>query len=681
MTFSDFNLVFAWWLIFLIIGLIFLPTTFLVFENFRDKGYLFSKTLGLILLSYFVWLGASFHLLPFKNTSIFLFTMILIFLNLLILKQRFRLLKKDFIHSFPLIFFEEGLFFLTLLFWSYIRAFQPDIEGLEKFMDFGFVNSILRSEFLPPSDMWMAGETINYYYYGHYVTALLTKLSGLSSSITYNLMLATLFAFSFTQTFSLGFNLFATSILKLNRRLIQGVIAGLMTAAILVLGGNLHALWWFITHRNFNAYWYPDATRFIVEQFGASDNTIHEFPIYSFVVSDLHGHVLDIPFVLLFLAIIFAFFISNKFEIFSFRFSILLSLVLAIMYMTNSWDYPIYFLLLSIMVFALVFQKKQLGMSLVRIFFFLFFIFFLTLIFALPFNLNFSQIAQGIGLVHARSPFWQLLVLWGFPWFFGLGFLIFKKDQKTDLFVLLLFALATILVIIPEFIYIKDIYIPSYHRANTVFKLTYQSFMLYALASGYIIVRLLSNIRRQQSKIFNFYFPFLILAFLFLYFVLIYPYFAITSYYNQLSNYQGLEGTGFLKNRSSDEYQAVLWLKQNIKGQPVVLEAVGDSYTDYNRVSALTGLPTVHGWLVHEWLWRGGFEKPGLRDADVREIFETDDLEKTKTLLLKYNVSYLFFGEKEREKYQIKGEKFDRLGRIVFTSGNIKIYQFELSDS
>ena len=44
---------------------------------------------------------------------------------------------------------------------------------------------------------------------------------------------------------------------------------------------------------------------------------------------------------------------------------------------------------------------------------------------------------------------------------------------------------------------------------------------------------------------------------------------------------------------------------KTIEGQPVVLEANGDSYSDYERVSAMTGLPTVLGWYVHEWLWRG----------------------------------------------------------------------------
>ena len=51
---------------------------------------------------------------------------------------------------------EEALFLCGLILWSYIRGLQPDIHGLEKFMDYGFVNTILRTGFMPPQDMWFA---------------------------------------------------------------------------------------------------------------------------------------------------------------------------------------------------------------------------------------------------------------------------------------------------------------------------------------------------------------------------------------------------------------------------------------------------------------------------------------------------------------------------------------------
>ena len=49
--------------------------------------------------------------------------------------------------------------------------------------------------------------------------------------------------------------------------------------------------------------------------------------------------------------------------------------------------------------------------------------------------------------------------------------------MKSDLFVLLLIVLSTLLIIVPEFIHVKDIY-PAHYRANTMFKLVYQSFIM-----------------------------------------------------------------------------------------------------------------------------------------------------------------------------------------------------------
>jgi len=731
---NDFYIIFSWWLLLFFLGVIALPLTWYFFKKFFDAGYPFSKIISILLVSYFVWLAGSLRILPFGTLSIWFFIFLLGVGNLFLARKY----KKEFLEkikaSQKILIFEEALFFLALATWAFIRGFQPNIEGLEKFMDFGFINSILRSRFFPPLDMWMAGKTINYYYFGHFVTAFLTKLSGISSAVTYNLMVATLFAFCLTLSFSFTSNIIYSSFgfakKKVNWKLI--FTGSLLSAILLTLGAHLHPLYWFVTHRGFTGYWYPDATRFIVEKFGALDNTIHEFPIYSSVVSDLHGHFLNIPFVLLFLALLFSFLISfdkkKNYSLFTIHYSLLLALTLAVMYMTNSWDFPIYFVLLGLTLFGFLFyeaprakpvvssqpasqqscslsarnknssresthprvklvvfcfadQKKKFFQALRKSFFPLFVIFLLALFFSLPFTINFSPMAEGIGLVNARSPFWQLLVLWGYQWIIGLSFLIFAFRQKklllSDILVLALIFWATILIVVPEALYVKDIYIASYHRANTMFKLVYQSFMMYALCSGYIVIRILTSIKRKTLKILVFAFYLLLITF-----PIIYPYFAVRSYYGNLKTYYGLEkGLSFLKASSLDDYQAVLWASQNISGQPVVLEAAGDSYTQYNRVSALTGLPTVEGWLVHEWLWRGSFDEPGKRASEVKTIYETMDINLAKSLLEKYQVKYVFVGEKEREKYQVFENKFKNLGEIVFTQGNTRIYLLFPKDS
>jgi len=683
---NDFFIIFAWWFLLFGLGVIFLPLTWFFFRKFFDLGYPFSKIIAILLVSYFVWLTGSLHILPFSALIIWLVILILVLGNIFLARKFRKEITQSIKSHWQILVFEEIIFFTALAFWSFIRGFQPNIEGLEKFMDFGFINSILRTQYFPPADMWMAGKTVNYYYFGHLVAAVLTKLSTFPSTITYNLMIATITALTFTATFSLGSNLYHQLATSLRHRS-SSIIAGCLSALVLSFGGNLHSLWWFLTHNfSFTGYWYPDATRFIVEKFGAADNTIHEFPIYSSVVSDLHGHFSDIPFVLLFLALLFSLLVSNKFSIFNFQFSIPLGLVLAVMYMTNSWDFPIYFLVFGVIILCLNYQKYGLALqTFSRTLLFTVYCLLFTIIFSLPFHLNFSQIAQGIDFVHARSPIWQLFVLWGYQWFLAAVFLIFLilkkritnyKLQITDYFVLILLLIATLLIIIPELIYVKDIYIASHHRANTMFKLVYQSFMLYAIASGYIVIRIFNDLQMKFSKILLFTFYSLLLTFLF-----IYPYFAVKSYYGDLKTYRGLDGSLFLRQNYPDNFAALLWLKQNIKGQPVVLEAVGDSYTDYNQVSSFTGLPTVEGWLVHEWLWRGSFDEPGKRAADVQIIFQSQNIDEIEPLLKKYQVKYIFVGQKEQEKYRVNEDVFRKLGKLVFSQGNTRIYLLEKSGS
>ncbi|HUS59820.1 MAG TPA: DUF2298 domain-containing protein [Nevskiaceae bacterium] len=662
-----------WWLLLFGIGIAFWPLTYLLFPKFFDKGYTFSKILGALVVSYIVWFLGSLKILPFLTSAVWLVAIFLVIGNFLLFKKDSRKLKKEIKKNWKIFAFEEALFFTALAFWAYVRGCQPNIQGLEKFMDYGFVNSILRARFFPPADMWLAGKTVNYYYFGHLVTAVLTKLSGFGSAITYNLMIATLFAFCLTATFCLAGNfiwlLTQNKKYSTKKKIRLVILTGLISAFLLTLGGNLHPFYWWLKNQNFSGYWYPDATRFIVQKFGAADNTIHEFPIYSFVVADLHGHLLNLPFVLLFLAILLTIAFRKKISLYPY---IMISFLLAVFYMTNAWDLPIYLLVFSLT--FLVFKK-----SIKKTFLLTIGIFILAILFSLPYHFNFQNITQGIGLVEFHSPIFMPLVLWGWPVIITLSFLGFllvekkvlkKKLTTIDLFVLCLLAVSWLLIFIPEIIYVQDIYIHSYQRANTMFKLTYQSFVMFSLTSGYIIIRILTSWKQKFLKILYFF-----LIFPFLLFIFVYPYFAITSYYG-LKNYRGLEGLNYLKKSYPDDYQAIVWLKQNVTGQPVITEAVGESYTDYARVSANTGLPTILGWRVHEWLWRGSFDEPAARTEVVREIYESSDLTKTKALLDKYQVVYIFVGTLEKEKYpQLQKEKFSQSGEIVFSSGDTKIYQ------
>ncbi|OGE20576.1 hypothetical protein A2874_02580 [Candidatus Daviesbacteria bacterium RIFCSPHIGHO2_01_FULL_43_17] len=708
--------IFQWWVMIFALGVIFLPLCALLFSNFFDRGYIFAKILGMLLVSYLAWILASLKILPFSLPTLIGILAIFIVASTVIsyFKQSFQKLGGQ----WKIILFEEILFTAGLIFWAYVRAHEPSIHGLEKFMDFGFINSILRADYFPPKDIWMAPLSINYYYFGHLVGAVLTKLSGLTPGVSYNLILATLFGLTLSASFSIGANLYYFFTLQketVSRKLLA--VSGILSAFLVTLGGNLHTIYAFLQTYpvenptpfwnlpimfNFQGYWYPNATRFI-------PFTIHEFPLYSFVVADLHGHLLNLPFVLLLLALLIKIYHSSILHLPS---SIFISLLIAIFLMTNVLDGPIYLLV----IFSVLLARESRSLRLTAYGLRRFAVScsqsaavaVLAILFSLPFWLSFKPFGSGIGVLCApgfltnigklgpflfetnhcaRSPFWMLLILWGFFYLVVLGFLFkllkslrpLKLLNPADLLALTLTLASTILILIPEFFYVKDIY-PAHYRANTVFKFGYQAFIILGLVSGYMITRIISSFKKtipytlypKSASSQALLIPLLMLFAL----VALYPYFAVNSYYGSLKNYQGLDGLSYLSDSYPADYQAILWINNNISGQPVILEAQGDSYTDYARVSANTGLPTVIGWPVHEWLWRGSYDETGKRGTDVATLYESPDRTLTSTLAQKYNISYIFIGTLERQKYQkLDEKKFENLGKLVFESGNTRIYQ------
>ena len=62
-----------------------------------------------------------------------------------------------------------------------IKAFHPEIYQIERFMDFGFIETLRNSTGLPLTDLWLAGETLNYYYMSHFIGFVILTLAGIPS--------------------------------------------------------------------------------------------------------------------------------------------------------------------------------------------------------------------------------------------------------------------------------------------------------------------------------------------------------------------------------------------------------------------------------------------------------------------------------------------------------------------
>lgn len=723
---NEFIYVIKWWFVFLFIGFLFYPLSSCIFSSFADKGFIFAKTIGLAISTFAFWLLSYMKLLKITAFNCWCVTILtgLVAYAVFIARRKTFKSMTDGLNDEAILWIlgTEGILLFSLSFWTYLRGFNPRIEGLEKFMDYGFVNSILRSGYVPPSDMWFAGKPINYYYFGQYVTAFLTRLSGLESEISYNIMMATLFAFSMALCFSIVANMLKG--LGIGNSF--SAAGGLIAAVLVSLGGNLHSFFYgFLAKfsKEGDKYWFPDATRYIGYNPETDDKTIHEFPVYSFVVSDLHAHVINMIFALTLIGILLA--ILRKLSIKTgesrehrvsakeafFPEMLLTALFISIFQMSNYWDFPIY---LTVTLFVLSaagirqygFDKKTMTVTAIRFFAVLV----LSVLLSVPFNLSFEQIVSGIRIARNHSLPHQLFVLWGYQLTFAVIFFIlilyaeqnieWKRAKGTDsiklrseltftsrvknvlgkfavedVFGVILCVSAAGLVLIPELVYVRDIYEKEYARANTMFKLTYQAFIMFGLAAGYIFVRIRKS--RYSGKMLV---VAKILTVVMLVLPMIYPFYAIPSWYRNLNpkKYEGLDGLAFMKRENPDDYELVIWLRENIQGQPVVLEANGDSYTYNCRISMATGLPTVQGWYTHEWLWRGNLGIVQERIDDVKAIYESDDIEKTAELIRKYNIEYIVIGKPERDKFPgLNDDKLMSLGTVVFERPGTKLIKVE----
>jgi uncharacterized membrane protein len=307
-----------------------------------------------------------------------------------------------------------------------------------------------------------------------------------------------------------------------------------------------------------------------------------------------------------------------------------------------------------------------------------------TAILTLPFQMHFKNFSQGIRLSNIHTPFWQMLILWGYQmlaagWFF-IALLIKKRKSSLQLtaseYTAIAFVLcALVFIAIPEFVYVKDIYGYSFRRANTVFKLSYEAFIILTVLVGYLAViiarRLTDPSRRMIATV--------ILTML-LYLPMTFTWLAMIQGCKlpYVPRYWGLDGLAYMAEEHPGDYEAANWIMENTPSNAKVLEAEGDSYTDYARISMMSGHPTVLGWYVHEWLWRGDKKPVNLRRKDVKAIYEAKNASDAFALLHKYNISYLVIGNLEIKRYpDISMSVLFQLGKTVFQSKNTLIIEIQ----
>ena len=315
----------AWWLAIELAGLAALPATLLLLRWLPDRGYGLAKTLGVVAFSYLAWLAASFRLAPWSRGTLVLALLLLLAGSAWLAWRRRGTLLAYWREYRWLILCNEVVFTGAFVLFMLLRLYNPDLwhlfRGGEKPMEFSYLNAVVRSTYFPPYDPWFAGGYLNYYYYGYVIVGALTKLTGVVPAVSFNAAVAAVFALTVAGCFTFGFNA-----VRLRPRwggTARRAVAGGLLAALFVAGvGNLDALNQLqeslaraggvsIETRlpgvagAANLLAGGKAVLFDGQALPGLDfwrssrvipnNTINEFPFFTFLFADLHAHMIVMP--------------------------------------------------------------------------------------------------------------------------------------------------------------------------------------------------------------------------------------------------------------------------------------------------------------------------------------------------------------------------------------------------
>jgi YYY domain-containing protein len=302
----------AWWFVLQLAGLAGIPACRLLLRSLPDRGYAFLKPLGLLSWGYLLWFGASLHVLRNNRLSIVFLWFVLAGAGWLLLRAQRVAVSAYLRQHWRYIVTVEVLFAVALGLAAFLRSYVPEIDGTEKPMDMAMLTGVLRSEYFPPQDPWLAGHTVSYYYGGYVLNGLVTSLTGLAPWVAFNVALAGVAALAAAAVFGVGWNLAA--LLGGGARRLLPYAAGLAAIAILLALGSAEGMlellaahgwgsvafweWWNIEDLRPGSTdeWYPTEFWFWWRATRTSPDTIVEFPFFSFLLGDLHPHVMALPF-------------------------------------------------------------------------------------------------------------------------------------------------------------------------------------------------------------------------------------------------------------------------------------------------------------------------------------------------------------------------------------------------
>ena len=310
-----------------IVGLAALPLVYMLLPRLSDRGYGLSKAFGILLVGYAAWILSALHLVPSVRATLFGLVALMAAGSGAAIWTRRREMADFLRERWRLIAVIEIVFIAFFLAWTLLRAYNPAIDHTEQPMDMAFLNASIEATTGQPEDPWFRGESISYYYFGYWMMGVLSELSGVASNYSYNLAMALVPALAAAGAVSLVVSLIRPRFgdnADERREFGMAVASGVGAAFVLGVVGNLHGVLEFLRANAVGSQGFydwvgirgldgpanPPTESWVPQDFwwwfrssrvigGEGDYTIQEFPFFSFMLGDLHPHMMAIPVALL----------------------------------------------------------------------------------------------------------------------------------------------------------------------------------------------------------------------------------------------------------------------------------------------------------------------------------------------------------------------------------------------
>ncbi len=460
-----------WLLTVELIGLAAFPLAFYLLPKLADRGFTLSKPLGILLVSYLFWVFGLAHIPTVQPTAIAL-VLLLAAASAYIAYRNLDALRDFITREWRTLVIAEVVFLVFFIGWALFRSYDPFINHTEQPMDLALLSASINSHVGHPEDPWLRGESISYYYFGYWMMGAISQIAAVPSNIAYNLAMALIPAMAATGIFGLVFNM-----VRLNRErtgpadtdengthetLIdsaptdhtnrnRAIIAAIAAALFLGVAANLQGIlefmrlngmgsqgfydwiridglpgpietppqswtppdfwWWFHASRVINTF---DGVHFI-------DNTIQEFPFFSFLLGDMHPHVMSIPFVLLFVGVALNIYrLPGNFwrdyrNPYTYAIVLTAAVVLGGLGFNNLWDMPTF---AALLIAVLALRAYREGSDIRQSFALALFpvglaVIILAVLMYSPYLLDINAGVNGIGVVITHTRAVHMFIVWG----------------------------------------------------------------------------------------------------------------------------------------------------------------------------------------------------------------------------------------------------------------------------